>query len=183
MPLKYYFSESVDHFQPTHKRKFSTSPSAGPRHLDFNPKNPQQFVVINENSSALGSYTYDAKTLTINLLDSLSTLPKDFTSKNTCADVHFHPNGKFVYGSNRGHNSIVIYSFDAATGKLTLVGHESTQGEIPRNFMITPNGKLLLVANQNSSTVVAFKIDDTTGKLTPTGVINRIPTPVCLKML
>ena len=165
------------------KSNISTAAGAGPRHLDFNPKNPQQFVVINENSSALGSYTYDAKTLTINLLDSLSTLPKDFMGKNTCADVHFHPNGKFVYGSNRGHNSIVIYSFDAATGKLTLVGHESTQGEIPRNFMITPNGKLLLVANQNSSTVVAFKIDETTGKLTPTGVINRIPTPVCLKML
>lgn len=165
------------------KMAISTAPSAGPRHMDFNPNNPQQFVAINENSSAMGSYKYDANALAINLLDSLSTLSTGFTGNNSCADVHFHPNGKFVYGSNRGHNSIVIYSFDATTGKLTLVGHESTQGEIPRNFLITPDGKFLLVANQNSSNVVAFRINAATGKLTPTGANSRVWTPVCLKML
>jgi 6-phosphogluconolactonase len=159
----------------------STAAGAGPRHLDFNPKNPLQFVAINENSSAMGSYGYDDKALKINFLDSLSTLPADFKSGNSCADVHFHPNGKFVYGSNRGHNSIVIYSFDAVSGKLTLVGHESTQGEIPRNFMISPDGQFLLVANQNSSNVVSFKIDGNSGKLTPLSH-STVFTPVCLKM-
>jgi 6-phosphogluconolactonase len=160
----------------------STAKGAGPRHLDFNLKNNLQFVVINENSSALGSYIYDDKTLKIILLDSLSTLPKDFTKNNSCADVHFHPNGKFVYGSNRGHNSIVIYGFNGETGKLSLIGHESTQGEVPRNFMITPDGKWLLAANQNSDSVVAFKIDGATGKLTMVKK-NIVMTPVCLKML
>jgi 6-phosphogluconolactonase len=164
------------------KTSISTAVGAGPRHLDFNPKNPFQFVTINENSSAMGSYIYDAKTLKINLLDSLSTLPKDFTKNNTCADVHFHPNGKFVYGSNRGHNSIVIYRFNAQTGKLTFIGHEPTLGEIPRNFMITPDGKWLLAANQNSDSVVSFKIDNETGKLTMVKK-NIVMTPVCLKML
>ncbi len=171
------------------KSDISTATGAGPRHLDFNPKNPFQFVVINENSSAMGSYAYDANTLSIGLpkekiklLDSLSTLPKDFTNNNSCADVHFHPNGKFVYGSNRGHNSIVIYSFNSETGKLTFVGHESTQGEIPRNFMVTPDGKWLLAANQNSDSVVAFKINGETGKLTMVKK-NSVMTPVCLKML
>jgi 6-phosphogluconolactonase len=164
------------------KTDISTAAGAGPRHLDFNPLNPYQFVAINENSSAMGSYIYDAKTLKMKLLDSLSTLPKDFMANNTCADVHFHPNGKFVYGSNRGHNSIVIYSFNAETGKLTFIGHESTQGEIPRNFMITPDGKWLLAANQNSDSVVSFKIDGMTGKLTMVKK-NIVMTPVCLKMM
>ena len=164
------------------KSDISTAAGAGPRHLDFNPKNPFQFVVINENSSAMGSYAYDANTLKIKLLDSLSTLPTDFTNNSSCADVHFHPNGKFVYGSNRGHNSIVIYRFDGETGKLTFIGHESTQGEIPRNFMITPDGKWLLAANQNSDSVVAFKIEGETGKLTMVKK-NSVMTPVCLKML
>ncbi len=165
----------------TEKSTISTAAGAGPRHLDFNPKNPLQFVAINENSSAMGSYAYDNKTLKISLLDSLSTLPLDFKSGNSCADVHFHPNGKFVYGSNRGHNSIVIYSFDSISGKLTLVGHEPTQGAIPRNFMITPDGQFLLVANQNSSNVVSFKIDENTGKLTPLSK-STVMTPVCLKI-
>jgi 6-phosphogluconolactonase len=164
------------------KTDISTATGAGPRHLDFNPTNPYQFVAINENSSAMGSYVYDANTLKIKFLDSLSTLPKDFTANNTCADVHFHPNGKFVYGSNRGHNSIVIYSFNPQTGKLTFIGHESTQGEIPRNFMITPDGKWLLAANQNSDSVVSFKIDGETGKLTMVKK-NIVMTPVCLKMM
>ena len=164
------------------QNSISTAPNAGSRHMDFNPKNPLQFVAINENSSAMGSYSYDDKTLKINLLDSVSTLPKDFKGNNSCADVHFHPNGKFVYGTNRGHNSLVIYNFDAATGKLTVVGHTPTQGAIPRNFLISPDGKWLLVANQNSNTVVSFKIDAETGLLTA-GKTSVVMTPVCLKMM
>ena len=102
-------------------------------------------------------------------------------SNNTTAEIFVHPNGRFVYGSNRGHNSIAIFKINE-DGTLSVVGHEPTQGEIPRNFMISPNGKLLLVANQNSSNVVAFFIDEATGKLTPTGKNNQIPTPVCLRV-
>jgi 6-phosphogluconolactonase len=160
-----------------------TAKGAGPRHMDFNPKNPYQIAVINENSSALGTYMLDSATMTIKLLDSLSTLPKDFKGNNTCADVHFHPNGRFVYGSNRGHNSIAIFAFDAPTGKLTPLSTQPTQGAIPRNFMITPDGNWLLVANQNSSNVVAYKIDSQTGLLSPKGVESIVMTPVCLKMM
>lgn len=165
----------------TPRSDISTAKEAGPRHLDFDPHNENRFVAINENSSAMGSYEYESSSMRIKLLDSLSTLPVDFKDKNTCADVHFHPNGQFVYGSNRGHNSIVIYAYDKSTGKLSLIGHQSTQGAIPRNFMITPDGKILLAANQNSSNVAAFKIDTNTGKLTPLSM-SAVFTPVCLKM-
>lgn len=157
-------------------------PGAGPRHFDFHPAIPELGFVINENSSSIASVRFGAGGLKPVVLDSLSTLPADFKGKNTCADIHVHPNGRFVYGSNRGHNSIVIFSVDPASGKLTLVGHESTQGALPRNFMITPDGNLLLAANQNSDHVVAFRIDPVTGKLKHTGASSNVPTPVCLKM-
>jgi len=158
------------------------SPGAGPRHFDFHPSNRTLGFVINENSSSIAAVRFGADGLKPAILDSLSTLPAGFQGNNTCADIHVHPNGRFVYGSNRGHNSIVIFSVDPASGKLALVGHESTQGALPRNFMITPDGKLLLAANQNSGNVVAFRIDPETGKLKHTGVSSNVPTPVCLKM-
>ena len=161
---------------------FSTAKGAGPRHLDFNPVQPDQFAVINENSSTLNYYRKERE-FDIRRLDSLSTLPAGFKENNTCADVHFHPNGKFLYGSNRGHNSIVVYGVDTQTGKLTLLQHQSTLGLIPRNFLVTPDGKWLLVANQNSSTVASFRIDPATGLLSPAGQPSAVPTPVCLKMM
>jgi 6-phosphogluconolactonase len=133
-------------------------------------------------SSTINAYSFNAKNNELKALQSISTLPKDFKEKNTCAEIFVHPNGRFVYGSNRGHNSIAIFKINDA-GTLELVGHESTQGSTPRNFMITPDGKLLLVANQNSDNIVAFAIDSATGKLTPTEKNNVIMTPVCIKML
>ena len=158
-------------------------PGAGPRHFDFHPAEPTLGVVINENSSSLATVRFDAGGRNPRVLDSLSTLPAGFQGANTCADVHIHPNGRFVYGSNRGHNSIAIFAVDATSGKLTFIGHEPTQGAAPRNFLITPDGKWLLVANQNSDNVVAFQIDSQTGKLSPSGQVSPVPTPVCLKML
>lgn len=162
-------------------------PGAGPRHFDFHPPsaeaNATLGVVINENSSSVASIRFDAGGHNPRVLDSLSTLPDGFQGANTCADVHFHPNGRFVYGSNRGHNSIAIFSIDAVSGKLQRVGHEPTGGAAPRNFMITPDGQWLLAANQNSDNVVAFRIDARTGKLSPSGSVSHIPTPVCLKIL
>jgi 6-phosphogluconolactonase len=153
---------------------------AGPRHLAFNPKNPDLFYVINENNNTICSVNFGLNS-TIN--ETVSTLPADFNGKNSTADIHVTPNGKFVYGSNRGHNSIVGFQINETTGKLSLIGHYPTQGLVPRNFMITPDGSLLLVANQNSDNVVAFRIDQKTGQLTPTGTKSHVWTPVCLKML
>ena len=160
----------------------STAKGAGPRHLDFNPAAPGQFALINEVNCTVNYYRKDAAGL-ITRLDSLSTLPADFKANNSCADIHFHPNGKFLYGSNRGHNSIVVYAVDTAAGTLKLLQHESTQGLAPRNFLITPDGKWLLAANQNSGNVAAFRIDASTGMLTPAGKPSLVATPVCLKML
>jgi 6-phosphogluconolactonase len=97
------------------------------------------------------------------------------------ADIHVAPDGKFVYASNRGHDSLVIYRIDPTDGTLSLVGHQSVLGKWPRNFVIDPSGKLLLVANQNTDNVVSFYIDSQTGLLQPTGQVIDVPTPVCLK--
>ncbi|HTG93582.1 MAG TPA: beta-propeller fold lactonase family protein, partial [Pyrinomonadaceae bacterium] len=113
----------------------------------------------------------------------ISTLPETFSGASFCADVHISPNGKFLYGSNRGHNSIVVFAINPKSGQLTLVEHVSTGGDWPRNFVIDPTGTYLLAANQRSDSVVTFRIDTRTGKLTPTGQVAQIPTPVCLKIL
>jgi len=155
---------------------------AGPRHLDFCPADPSLMAVINEVNSSVLTFRFDSQSRQFTRLDSLSTLPTGFASNNSCADLHFHPNGRFLYGSNRGHDSIVIYAVDPATGRLTLVGHQLAGGAVPRNFMLTPDGKWLLVAHQNSGTVSAFRVDEASGRLTPTGAPSRVATPVCLKM-
>ncbi len=165
---------------PLNNATINLAKGAGPRHLAFNPKNDGLFYVINENNNTINTVNFGLKST---ITESVSTLPADFKGNNSTAEIEVHPNGKFVYGSNRGHNSIVGFSVNETTGKLNLIGHFPTQGLVPRNFMITPDGGLLLVANQNSSNVVAFKIDQVTGKLTPTGANSSVFTPVCLKML
>jgi len=153
---------------------------AGPRHLTLHPSGKYLYV-INELDSTMTSFKYNDGALT--LIDTVSTLPGDFTGTSYCADVHVSPSGRFLYGSNRGHNSIVVFEIDARTGKLKLVEHVSTEGNWPRNFTIDPSGKFLLVANQRSDNVVTFNIDDRTGRLTPAGHNEPIPSPVCLKFL
>jgi 6-phosphogluconolactonase len=108
-------------------------------------------------------------------------LPADYaaTNKDSCAEIAVHPSGKFVYGSNRGHDSIAVFSVDAKTGKLALVQHESTQGKTPRHFAIDPTGRWLLAENQNSDSVVVFSIDAASGKLSPTGQTITVGSPVC----
>jgi 6-phosphogluconolactonase len=154
---------------------------AGPRHLAFHP-NRKYVYVINELDSTMTAFSYLAEAGELSEIQTLSTLPEGYPGEqSSCADIHVAPSGKFVYGSNRGHDSIAIFAVDLATGKLSLVGHESTQGKTPRNFAIDPSGTFLLAANQDSSTVVSFRIDQQTGELHPTGDVAQIPTPVCLK--
>lgn len=154
--------------------------SSGPRHLAFHP-NEKYVYVINEMGGAITVFAWDGAAGRLSEMQTISTVPANYTGpKSRCADVHVHPNGKFIYGSNRGDDSIVVYGVDQATGQLTLLGHESTQGKTPRNFALTPDGALLLVANQDSSNVVVFRVDSDTGKLTHMAT-HDIPTPACLK--
>lgn len=155
---------------------------AGPRHFDFHP-NGKYAYLINELDSTMTGFTYDGTRGRLSEIQTVSTLPDGFEDTSYCADIHVSPSGKFVYGSNRGHDSIVIFESDEGTGKLTYVDHESTQGETPRNFAIDPTGTFLLAANQNGDTVVTFRMDQQTGRLMPTGHVAEVPTPVCLKML
>ncbi len=161
--------------------KTPAAKGSGPRHLDFNPKNDNQLAVIRENNSTLAVYQLDKATGNLICTDSSSTLPVGFTENNSCADVHYHPNGRFVYGSNRGHNSIAIFEI-SAEGRLKSIGHVASGGTIPRSFMITPDGKWMLVANQNSSTVQVYRLDEKTGMPTPVGKPAYVATPVCLKL-
>ena len=112
----------------------------------------------------------------------ISALPHDFSGISYAAEIMMHPSGKFLYVSNRGYDSIAVFSIEQRTGELNLIQHVSTQGKTPRNFAIDPTGQLLLAANQNSDNVVTFRIDRESGKLTPTGYALEIPTPVCVVM-
>ncbi len=158
----------------------TVTPGAGPRHLDFHP-NGRVVYVINEIGNTVTVFAYDQKSGALSELQTIPTLPPDFTETSHTADIHVHPSGKFVYGSNRGHDSIVIYAVNEADGTLSLVGYQSTLGEVPRNFVIDPTSTYLLAANQDTDSIVTFRIDNETGALTPTGHVASVPTPVCLK--
>jgi 6-phosphogluconolactonase len=157
----------------------ATRAGAGPRHVDFHPRLPYVYA-INELDSTMVTYRYDAGHGGLKPLQSVSTLPSDFTGDNTTAEVAVDPSGKFVYGSNRGHNSIVIYTIDQSSGLLTQVGWKSTAGKTPRYFGLDPSGRLLYAGNQDSDTVVTFRIDQATGKLTPTGQVVQTGSPVTI---
>ncbi len=156
-----------------------TEPGAGPRHLAFHP-NGKWVYVIEEMGCTITSSAYSTEAGTLKSMQRISTLLPEFHGSNTCAEVQVHPSGRFLYGSNRGHNSIACFSVDAATGQLRLIGHEPTRGNTPRHFAIDPSGQLLLVANQDSHTIVSFRINPDTGKLSPTGQVCQVPNPVCI---
>ena len=139
--------------------------------------------LINELNSTMTAYGYDAAKGMLKELQTLPTLPADYHAHSSCAEVQIAPSGKFLYGSNRGHDSLVIYAIDATKGTLTLVGHESTRGRIPRNFEIHPSGEYLAVANQDTNNVIMFRIDRETGKLTPTGDVVEAGTPICVRFM
>ena len=178
----YRFDRSSGKLTPNKQPFADLQPGAGPRHLTFHP-NGKYLYVINELDSTMATFKYSEQDGTLTRVDTVSTLPSDFSGVSYCADVHVSASGKFLYGSNRGHNSIVVFEIDLSTGKLNLVEHVSTGGDWPRNFTIDPSGKFLLVANQRSDNVVVFSIDAQTGRLKPTGFVEQIPAPVCLKFL
>lgn len=156
-------------------------PAAGPRHLAFHPKGEFAYV-NNEMNSTLTVFKFDKKRGALEELQTVTTLPEGF-SKNSTAEIEVHPSGKFVYVSNRGHDSIAGYSIDQKTGKVTFIEHQPTQGKTPRNFAIDPKGEFLLAENQGSDSIVVFRIDGKTGRLTPTGEKAEVGSPVCIKFV
>jgi 6-phosphogluconolactonase len=160
----------------------SLRPKSGPRHFAFHPKGTFAYV-INELSSTVTVFSYDAERGVLKELQTVTTLPKGFSGENSTAEVQVHPSGKFLYGSNRGHDSIAVFKIDGEKGILQLIEIQSTHGKEPRNFGIDPSGSFLLAANQNSSSVVVFRIDAKTGRLSATGNSVEVNSPVCVKFV
>lgn len=155
--------------------KLQMQPGAGPRHLSFHP-NEKWVYVLNELNATITLLIKEGETYEI--ASNFPTLPQDFNGFNTCADIHISPDGKFLYASNRGHDSIVIYAIKE-NGELVVLTHESTRGKTPRNFTLTPDADYLLVANQEGNNIISFKRNKESGLLTFVDEIEA-PAPVCL---
>jgi len=157
-------------------------PGAGPRHFAFHP-NGKFAYVINELDCTVTAFAYESASGALTEIQTITTVADGFDGSNTCAEVRVHPSGKFLYGSNRGHDSIVVYRVDQSNGTLTFVEHETADIKTPRNFNIDPTGKFCLVANQDKDSVVVFRINQETGTLEPTGHKISIAKPVCIRFL
>jgi len=158
------------------------TPGSGPRHLAFHTTG-KWIYVINESNSTINVLQYDSAKGQMTSIQSVRTLPESESVANSTAEIEVHPSGLFLYGSNRGHDSLAIFGINPVTGKLTVIGHQSTLGKMPRNFGIDPTGRFILVANQASNNLVAFRIDQKTGQLSPTTQTISVDSPVCVKFL
>ena len=177
--LVYRFNAAKGSLTPNDPPFAKLNPGAGPRHFAFDPKDKHAYV-INEIQSSVTAFSYDRGHGALHELQTVSTLPQDFSGQNSTAEIAVDRKGKFLYGSNRGHNSIAVFAIDPVKGTLTPVDHTPTQGKVPRNFAIDPTGAYLFAANQNSGNVVLFRIDPNTGRLTPTGEKMEVSSPVCV---
>lgn len=157
----------------------ATHPGAGPRHIAFHPRAPYAYVV-NELDSTVTTYAYEPEEGVLHPQGVVPTLPPDFTGANTGSEIAVHPSGRFLYASNRGHDSIAIFAIGADDGALTPRGWTPSGGETPRFFGLDPAGTMLYAANQDSDTIVAFRIDPASGTLTPTGRTIETGSPVCI---
>jgi len=179
--LVYRFDPATGGLTPNQPPAARLAPGAGPRHAAFHPDGRHMYV-INEMQSTVTAFSYDARTGALAEQQTLSTVPAGFTEPTDTAEIAVRPDGKFVYGSNRGHDSIAIFAVDPATGKLTAAGHQPTLGKKPRHFAIDPTGTYLLAANQESDNIAVFRIDHASGRLTPVGQPFSVPRPVCVLM-
>lgn len=178
----YHLDKTTAVLTPADPPSVAVPAGSGPRHFAFHP-NGKFAYVINEMGGTVIAYSYVAERGALDQLQIATTLPKDFTAANTCAEVKVHPSGKFLYASNRGHDSLAIFAVDPATGLLSLRGHQTANIKTPRNFGIDPTGNWLIVANQGSDSIAEFKIDGESGDLTPVGAPISVPLPVCVKFL
>jgi 6-phosphogluconolactonase len=157
-------------------------PGAGPRHLEFHP-NGRWLYNTNELNSTVAAYTFDTDSGLLQAFQTISMLPDDFNGENIAADIHIDAAGRFLYASNRGHDSIAVFAIDADNGYLSLVEIVASGGRTPRNFAFDLSNAFLLVANQDSNNVVTFSVDSEGGRLTTTGHVVSVPSPVCVKVI
>jgi 6-phosphogluconolactonase len=181
--LVYRFDTGQGTLSPNDPPFTQVAQGSGPRHFAFHPAGRHAYV-INEILCTVTAFDYDSERGVLGEIQTVSTLPGIPVAKGySTAEVQVHPSGRFLYGSNRGHDTIAIFAIDAATGRLQPSGHQSTGGKTPRNFGIDPTGRFLLAANQDSGTVVVFRIDPQSGQLQPTGQKVEVPKAVCVKFV
>jgi 6-phosphogluconolactonase len=180
--LTYRFDASHGTLTPGDPAFTPLKPGAGPRHMAFRPDGKFAYV-ISEMDSSVTSFSYDAEHGRLHELATVSTLPAGFDGKSSCAEITVHPSGQWLYASNRGHDSVVLFAIDREKGTLTHVADQSSGGKVPRHFGLAPSGQSLVVANQNSDSLLACHIDDITGRLTPSGPLANAFAPVCVVFL
>lgn len=172
------FDSASGRLTPTEQGSVKSRPGAGSRHLAFHPKLPIAWV-LNELDSTIATYRFDAERGALTPLQVMSTLPTDFTGYSTTAEIAVSPDGRFVYGSNRGHDSVTIFAANPE-GLLSVIGWQPTQGSGPRFIGLDPAGHFLYAANEQGDTVVTFRVDGNSGKLTPTGQVTKNASPVTI---
>jgi 6-phosphogluconolactonase len=178
----YRFNKKNGSLQPNNPPFAKVAPGSGPRHLAFHP-NRRFLYVIEEMASAVAVFAWDSARGVLTELQTVSALPEGYQGVSACAEIQVHPSGKFLYASNRGHDSLAVFGVDAGTGRLTLIEHVPTQGRTPRNFAFDPTARWLLVTNHDSDNAMVFGIDQTTGRLTPKGTPIPVPLPFCERFL
>jgi 6-phosphogluconolactonase len=173
------FDPATGRLSPAEPGSVATRPGAGPRHLAFHPKLPIVWV-LNELDSTAATYRWDAEHGALTPVQVITTLPTDFTRYSTTAEIAVSPDGRFVYGSNRGHDSVAIYAADANDGWLKSIGWQPTQGRVPRFIGLDPAGRFLYAANEQGDTIVTFRVDANTGTLAATGQVIKNGSPVTI---
>ena len=180
--LVYHFDSRSGALTPNQPPFAEVKPGSGPRHFAFDPTG-RFLYLVDEMGSTIYSFSYDSSQGVLRPLQNISSLPKSFQGENDAAEIAVHPTGKFLYASNRGHDSIAVFAIDPVKHTLTPVEDVPTQGKFPRSFGLTPDGAYMFVANQKSDNVVIFRIDQETGRLTPTGQSLKVTSPVCVKFV
>jgi len=178
----YDFDQTTGQLTPNQQSYAKIEKGGGPRHFVFNP-NQQYAYSVNELNSTITAFSYDNASGGLTTIPTISTLPDDFKGNNSCAEIAIHPNGKFLYASNRGHNSIVAFEINQSSGELQIINHQNTQGEFPRFFALNSDGTLIYVANQNTSSIALLKIEEN-GSLSNSDIAPiQVKTPVCIEFL
>jgi len=178
----YRFDAATGSLAPNDPPFATVAPGSGPRHVKFHP-NGRWVYLINEMGCTLAVFSWDPARGALAAIETVPTLPAGFTGVNNCAEVIIHPNGRFLYASNRGHNSLAVFAIDQATGRLTLVEHTPSRGIKPRNFSFDPTGRWIVCSNHDSNNAVVFRVDGATGRLTPVGEPVSLFSPFCQRFL
>jgi 6-phosphogluconolactonase len=180
--LSYHFDAAKGTLTPNDPPAAKLAAGAGPRHVAFSP-NGKFIYVVSELKNTVTAFSYDATKGSLHELQILSTLPSDFVGRNDDAEIMVHPNGKWLYASNRGHDTIAVFAINPSDGTLKHTGEFPTAGKEPRHFAIDPTGQYVLAENQNSNSIAVFRIDASTGGLSQISLTENIASPVCLAFM